>query len=1431
MIWTPKKQIVWPNRQRGFFMLPGGMGASKPGDDVDVMALLSSILHYWDMDEADDTSTFTTRVDRRAVGEAWDLTEYAANKSFSEEGLRGGSSVAATTAVNEPAALRHLNRTAAITGSQNTTIAGWVYPKIAPGGPRTIFRESAFGTNTNQMTHWIGYDNAGVAGAPYNLFGITTGATSGDYSKSVDTEEFAINTWQFVQMKVNRSAGVVSIRINDGAWSNSEPTTLPAAYVAAGDVQFGSTMTSASAGLDVMTGRFQYWGYYGRLLTDAELNYLFNGGAGKEYNEILADALSDMPVDPYIDDVAIYLKFDGEDGSTDFIDITGRVWTRSGTPVIDTDQSVRGGASGLFNGTTDYITTADDPDLDIGDQDFFLECRVRFNGTVPTTSSTMIGKWNETGNQRSWYVRKTGSESEHRLVFGFSTLGTDTNTRSAPWNPAPDTWYSIGVGRHGEDLLFFIDGELVHTDLAASAFFNSTAPVTVGAINTNSTPTSLLPGWVDEERLTVGVCRYTSSYNPETEQLLPIFVAVVNDPFDGVNSAPLQSHLTAEGYEWRPSEELFYPGTPVNVEWQIQDNKLVPQDFPVNIGDVFNFIDVDVDAQQYEILLTFSIDTVPGSNLQIGIVSNLQELETPSVYGFIQHYIYAPLGEGSTTVDVSSTQDVQEESGVDPGDTSKYREGAYGGSTAAFPRLETGEHVMKVAIDRTGASMVAKISLDGVEVDTRTFNSASYDYYGTEPFPSQVGKVGFNIYHPGDADNVKVLNFEVKVSSGETLAPSGFPVIEETSKGGSSTNTTTHPITMPAGVTTGDLLVVLFGQDDDGLIPATVNIGSSGAGWARLYEANQGSDHTRFSCFYKIATGSDTLTITTGFSDTSDWIVYRISGASSALTASTTTNTTNDPPSLTAGMGSAKYLCLVHALISDGHSISAAASGFDGIINGATAGLSQIRAASFSRKFKASSEDPGTYTTTPSATARALLATIAVPPTLVAANFPVVEEITTTAFNTSVKQHLVVMPATVNNGDLLLCHVSNDGLSLVASPDGWNVITSASVSTARGSYFYRIADGTEGGTTVDFATPALGEEAAAIVHRIRQGTYLGIPEGTYATGATSLTVDPPAFTPSWGDLDMLVIGAFSGQNVTTISSWPYPNGQTTVQSSGSTNVNCDAHSCYSYASVSPVDPPTFYKVGNGNPTVNMTIAVRGPLGSYDPPVADPHFADVTALLHFDGSDGSTTFTDNSVIAATFTTGGNAQIDTADSKFGGASGLFDGTGDYLSASYVKANYDWWVEDTTIEMRVKASSWASWAYNLGAGDHPVAVGNGAHNTTINYWSFGPITDGRVRFYYYNGVAQFGAVSTSTLSTGAWHHIAMVASAAGIRIFLDGVLDTTVAIAGLPQSSADTPLTIGQINSQALTGWIDELRITKGVARYTATFTPPIAAFPNS
>ncbi len=77
------------------------------------------------------------------------------------------------------------------------------------------------------------------------------------------------------------------------------------------------------------------------------------------------------------------------------------------------------------------------------------------------------------------------------------------------------------------------------------------------------------------------------------------------------------------------------------------------------------------------------------------------------------------------------------------------------------------------------------------------------------------------------------------------------------------------------------------------------------------------------------------------------------------------------------------------------------------------------------------------------------------------------------------------------------------------------------------------------------------------------------------------------------------------------------------------------------------------------------------------------------LLHMDGTDGATTFPDSSPSARTVTVNGNAQVDTAQSVFGGASALFDGTGDFLTVPEA-ADFDIATGDFVIDFRWRTSS---------------------------------------------------------------------------------------------------------------------------------------------
>lgn len=221
---------------------------------------------------------------------------------------------------------------------------------------------------------------------------------------------------------------------------------------------------------------------------------------------------------------------------------------------------------------------------------------------------------------------------------------------------------------------------------------------------------------------------------------------------------------------------------------------------------------------------------------------------------------------------------------------------------------------------------------------------------------------------------------------------------------------------------------------------------------------------------------------------------------------------------------------------------------------------------------------------------------------------------------------------------------------------------------------------------------------------------------------------------------------------------------------------------------------------------------------------DPYWASVTSLLHFDAADGSTTFTDQKGI--TWSRGSsNAEIDTAESKFGGSS-LFSNTTGYLGAP-TAGNFDFGTGDFTLECWVKPSSIATYQTIF---NHRNAGGNRGITFRIT-------NSGKLEAFRDGGLNIM--TGTTTLSTTAFQHVALSRVGTTWRIFLEGVEEgSNAGLSGVDVSTdASATSYIGVYGDFSLTterlssGWIDEFRATKGVGRYASGFTPPAAAFPDS
>jgi len=207
---------------------------------------------------------------------------------------------------------------------------------------------------------------------------------------------------------------------------------------------------------------------------------------------------------------------------------------------------------------------------------------------------------------------------------------------------------------------------------------------------------------------------------------------------------------------------------------------------------------------------------------------------------------------------------------------------------------------------------------------------------------------------------------------------------------------------------------------------------------------------------------------------------------------------------------------------------------------------------------------------------------------------------------------------------------------------------------------------------------------------------------------------------------------------------------------------------------------------------------------------DPYWNNVSVLLHMDGSNGSTTFTDSSSNSVAVTGYGNAQISTAQSKFGGASAYFDGDGDYLLSASSLAPFQMGTGDFTVEAFIRPTQ--------SVANYRGLIGLQSGDLDTLYTLSGQLT------WYNSGTA------AGTIAVDTWQHIAASRQGTSLRTFIDGGLVNT--------STNSNDMTFGRLrvgingglNGEFFQGWMDELRITKGVARYTANFTPPTAPFPT-
>ena len=212
---------------------------------------------------------------------------------------------------------------------------------------------------------------------------------------------------------------------------------------------------------------------------------------------------------------------------------------------------------------------------------------------------------------------------------------------------------------------------------------------------------------------------------------------------------------------------------------------------------------------------------------------------------------------------------------------------------------------------------------------------------------------------------------------------------------------------------------------------------------------------------------------------------------------------------------------------------------------------------------------------------------------------------------------------------------------------------------------------------------------------------------------------------------------------------------------------------------------------------------------------------VKALLHFNGADASTSFLDE--IDKTWTASGNAQIDTAQAVFGVASGLFDGTSDKITAA---DSLDWQLDDGsnsnswTIDFRLRFNG------DPGTGNAGIVQQRADNN---GFWYLA-LQNNKLHFGMRAAGIDFLSIENTWDPGGStWYHVAIVKQGTtGYKFFIDGSQIGTTQTDTDPIGNIAGGISIGSVTTNngtyELNGWLDELRISKGVPRWTSNFTPP-------
>ena len=456
-------------------------------------------------------------------------------------------------------------------------------------------------------------------------------------------------------------------------------------------------------------------------------------------------------------------------------------------------------------------------------------------------------------------------------------------------------------------------------------------------------------------------------------------------------------------------------------------------------------------------------------------------------------------------------------------------------------------------------------------------------------------------------------------------------------------------------------------------------------------------------------------------------------------------------------------------------------------------------------------------------------------------------------FNTTAGNHTVTATPAVN--DLIVLVLANTGYSAATAPtdnnaDGLGAYTLAqtNVKNASGDRIDVWVRNAKVGsaTSTTFTGPGTGSSGGGLfVLKVTGMTKAGSAAVRQAAGASNVA-GASAPTTTWGGAALtgnpIVIAVFNatspaGVSAPSTGTWsslsnvgystPTTGAKVMSLDSGWTSATVTwGSTTTAYANVAvelDTSTATTFNQSLTATAVAVTGAVIKRANKFLHAGSGGIDANTVLALHGDDADASTTLIDSSPSGHPMTALGNAQIDTAQSKFGGSSMLFDGTGDYYTTpdhtDFALGSGDFtidcWLRFNALGTTIIAAQWAGTGNQRGW--------ELFYFSASNLLRFVPSTDG-------TNPGTNNRDFAWTPSTNTWYHLAVVRTGNNIMAFVDGtqIGSTQSFTFTLFDSTAAFAVGADSEGGAGWNGWIDEFRLSKGVARWTSNFTPPTRAY---